>query len=1036
MTVGAIVAKLRVDMTEFRQGLDRANALLEKNRQTSMQAGVALGAISVALLLVGKRATAMASEFESAMRDVNTIVRASEEGLKELSQAVLEMAGRVAQAPDVLARALYNIASSGFSGAEALKVLEAAAVAATAGLTDTATSAEAVTGVLNAYGMSADKATYVADVLFACVERGVLTFSDLAQNIGQVISTAAQANVPLEELSAALATMTRAGIQVPEAVTSINRVILSFVKPTDQAKEAAKVFGIELNATALATKGLGGVIADIAEKLNTTTDDLDAMTEAGLSDAEALALIAQRSGVAIEALAELFPEIRGLRGVLVLASQGGKEFSEDIEAMANAAGASARAFAQQSEALKVQWAKTWAGMQAQIIQWGTDVLPVLKGVGAAITSVLTVTRAIPAPVRMIVTAVAALTAVLAALTSAFIVYNFHMKDAMISAGGLAGAMRGMVGTMAAANVNINLTTVSFAKLGAAAKAAGASVLSSMRGGALGIGIIVVGITMLTQAFVEAQRKGEEFTDSLIDIYERAEKVGVAVRQMDQPGLWDRMMWAQGYLTKNMERILADRARETSSIEEAEKALGGQEARQRKIAEIQAAMAKMRGEQFEQRMKEIDAEEVKLRTDLVAAQMAPAEAQKLAYEWAATARMRAEKDASNEIAEMQIKVLDAQGNTHQARMQQIDLETQAMVEKYRAEGRLEEGMQEAQKYRTALIATAEREAAKQRIEQYGQAAEAILSNWGDLVQGMREGQRLTTAQYVQQLRQMLDMIENINVARKRAGETPLFTTERLDILRRMQAEQVRLIKEQEDAEKRLADLRKEWAAEELAERRRLYAYERSMIDLTFQHKMDLQELMDAEDEGAKAAILREELEALRERREETKLDAQSRMDSLQRERDLVKQLAAEDQMPSDEARAALEEIFQAMQQAQADLRGEEEKLYEVRRAQHKMALDEITERGDLLRDDISKTETVFSGKLKNALNTLETGLLRAISKASLPTGGGPAIAGAVAGGGRTVIINIEGRQVEVEPNVQAILDVAAQAIEREHVRGRG
>ena len=41
-----------------------------------------------------------------------------------------------------------------------------------------------IAAVLNAYGMSADEATAVSDVMFQTVKRGVLTFGELANTIG------------------------------------------------------------------------------------------------------------------------------------------------------------------------------------------------------------------------------------------------------------------------------------------------------------------------------------------------------------------------------------------------------------------------------------------------------------------------------------------------------------------------------------------------------------------------------------------------------------------------------------------------------------------------------------------------------------------------------------------------------------------------------------------------------------------------------------------------------------------------------------
>jgi len=342
-------------------------------RQLGMIAMAAGGAISAAMIIAVRGAT----EFEAEMRNVNSILKASDTALRDLGKSALNLAGKTGQAPAVLARGLYDIASSGFEGAAALKVLEASAVAATAGISDTATASRAITAVLNAYGLSAEKATWVSDILFKTVERGVITFPELAQQIGDVISTAAQAKIPLEEVGAAIATLTRAGVQPAEAVTSLNQVLLSFIRPSDEAKKLAKALGIELSATALASTGLSGVMADLGQALGTTVTELDAATAAGKSEAEVMEEVARNAGTTTERLAELFPNVRALRGALVLAAGGGRAFAGDVTLMANATGAAAAAFEEQSKAFARVWDKLKASLQALAIEVGDTFLPML-----------------------------------------------------------------------------------------------------------------------------------------------------------------------------------------------------------------------------------------------------------------------------------------------------------------------------------------------------------------------------------------------------------------------------------------------------------------------------------------------------------------------------------------------------------------------------------------------------------------------------------------------------------------------------------
>ncbi len=1105
MTVGAIVAQLRLDMTNFREGLQQANSLLEQYSGSALHASAILSGFGAAVAAGLGLAVKASAEFEAQMRNVNSILKESEPSFQALSQAVLSLAGKVGQAPEVLARGLYDIASSGFSGAEGMKVLEASATAATAGLTDTATASKAITAVLNAYGMSADQAGRVSDVLFKTVERGVLTFGELAQNIGDVISTAAQAKVPIEQVGAALATMTRAGIQPAEAVTSLNQMLLSFISPSDQAKVAAGKLGVQLTATNLAAKGLSGVVQEMAGALKLGTGDLDAMQQAGASEAEVMALVAQRSGLATESMAALFPNVRALRGALALASQGGKEFSSEVQAMAQATGASAVAFAEQSKSFQVQWAKTWSGVKAFAVQIGAAFLPVLKVLAEALKSIVQAADSVPAPLRTMLAVVVLLAAGLASLTGAFLLYNAYLKEAVLLSGGMVGAMRQMVASLAAANVEINLSTLSLAQLATGAKATGAALLSSLRGGALGLAVITVGLGVLVRQFTEAERMGQEFSERLTDLDQRAFALKVRLQDIEQPSFWSRLMEWAGYRTQDMDRFLSQLGQYQRKVEEAERAQQSQAARTAKLKQIEQELARFRGEAHAARMKEIDEEAKGLEQDLSEAGMKPAEASVQAARWAAAAKSAAAREATQEITEAEVKLLELQGRNHEARMRQIEAETQAVKDKYLAAGQGEQAEEAARQYRSAALAAYERERrdavlqaeqklagallgqeehvararervhrvrlaqveaeaeaikrqllaageeatqaelarkqylaaksadlavqeAQERARIFAQGAEAIVSAWTTTVEGMRQAGKLQTGEYLAQLSRVLELIRQINVARAATGQSRLFGQEEVRIAQAIFSERQRMQRELTAGEKKLADDRKQWAQEELDQRARRHAYELSLIDLAYQHQRDLARLAGQEDEQSLARIAAQELAALQERRAEEQLSAQERLDSLERERQLILEMAGAGQMPQSAATAALQSTFEEMKQAKEELAAQDRAAFEERRQQHAEALKQIETEQKTLRSQLSETggrivqiaEQVFSG-LEQRLRSLASIKLQPVAVGT---------AGASAGGTRTYNFYLNGRAVGASADINRIADQLADLLEGE------
>lgn len=295
-----------------------------------------------------------AVQFDTRMRNVNSISGLTETQLQGLGKQVLTLSTQLPQSANTLAEGLYDIASSGFQGAAGVTVLTAAAKAATAGLTDTATSAAAIAGVLNAYGKGADQARNVSDSLFQTVNLGVLSFADLAQGIGQVVGTAAAAGVKVDDLGQAIATMTKAGIVPAEAFTSANQLLAQLIQPGEQLAGVFKQLGYESGAAALKSKGLAGVMADIQRV----------------------------TGGDITSLSGLFTDIRSLRGALALTANQGKLYRDVIGSWGAAhkgAGATATALAEQMKAVSAQWQLFKNRIQAAATEAGTRMLPALLG---------------------------------------------------------------------------------------------------------------------------------------------------------------------------------------------------------------------------------------------------------------------------------------------------------------------------------------------------------------------------------------------------------------------------------------------------------------------------------------------------------------------------------------------------------------------------------------------------------------------------------------------------------------------------------
>lgn len=254
--------------------------------------------------------------YEVGLANISTMLdETSMKYMPKYGRELDKMAIKYGEATGTLSKGLYDILSASIDAAEALDVLDVAARAATAGLTDTGKAADILTTIINAYGMSASQAEEISDILFATVKRGKTTFDELANSMGMIVSLSATAGLSIEQVAAALATMTRAGISTDMAVTSLKGILTGFLSPTEQSVVAAKKLGLAMNSTTLSTIGLTGVIRKL-------------------------------KGATAEEVAAIFTNVRALTGIAAL-MQLSTGFMYDLGETTDATGKMMEAFEKQ-----------------------------------------------------------------------------------------------------------------------------------------------------------------------------------------------------------------------------------------------------------------------------------------------------------------------------------------------------------------------------------------------------------------------------------------------------------------------------------------------------------------------------------------------------------------------------------------------------------------------------------------------------------------------------------------------------------------
>lgn len=293
-------------------------------------------------------ATNEAIKFQTAMAEVWSIMNVSRGVAEKLAVDVRAIAVEFGQAPVETARALYQTISAGVTNAaDALFTLRVASKAAVAGLTSTFAAVDALTTVINSYGLAVSDATKISDMMFTAVREGKTTFAELSNTVGTVTALASQAGVKFQELMAAVATLTKGGIRTDLAMTSLRQTIVSIINPGAEASKLAKKLGIDFSAFGLKVEGLVGLLQRVRRAV----------------------------GGNVEAMTTLFPNIRALSGVMSLAGSQSAEFARQLQNMENSSGATEKAFGKMANTARFKLAQAWAKIRDVAITIGRMAMP-------------------------------------------------------------------------------------------------------------------------------------------------------------------------------------------------------------------------------------------------------------------------------------------------------------------------------------------------------------------------------------------------------------------------------------------------------------------------------------------------------------------------------------------------------------------------------------------------------------------------------------------------------------------------------------
>jgi TP901 family phage tail tape measure protein len=241
----------------------------------------------------------VAGNFQQKMAGVNAIVGGSASDMQTLSNAAREAGASTSFSASQAADALGFMAGAGWNVTQSTAALKDTLTLASAGGMDLAQAGDLMTNTVSQFGLAATDSARVANVLAAGASATNTNVSQLGEGMKVVGATANAFGMSLESTTAALGSLSNAGIKGAEGGTALRGIIASLATQSGPAAKALAEIGVS------------------AEEINPATvsvaDAMQLLQERGMTATQAIAIFGRENVSAATYLAAHASSLDGLQ---------------------------------------------------------------------------------------------------------------------------------------------------------------------------------------------------------------------------------------------------------------------------------------------------------------------------------------------------------------------------------------------------------------------------------------------------------------------------------------------------------------------------------------------------------------------------------------------------------------------------------------------------------------------------------------------------------------------------------------------------
>lgn len=379
---------------------------------------VAAGAAPLAAM-IGTAAT-----FEQAMSKVKAITNSSNEDMARLNETAQQLGASTQFSATQAAEAMSYLGMAGWKTDQIIAGMPGMLDLAAASGSDLATVADIVSDDLTAFGMSADQAGHMADVMAAASTNANTNVEMMGMTFKYAGAVAGALGYSLEDVSIATGLMANAGIKADQAGTSLRAIMTRLIDPPKDAADALNTLGISAINADGSVKPFRQTIMELREKFQ------------GLSQSEKAQMASSIAGT------------DAMSGFLAVVNASDSDFNTLANAIDNADGASKQMANTMNDNTKGGAIQLQSAIEGVSIAIGSIFLPTLARIAGVmaqtvgsvanwakehqeLVGVIITTTAAIAGLIMAVLAINVAAAGILYLKNSFLLYKMVVSDANI-----------------------------------------------------------------------------------------------------------------------------------------------------------------------------------------------------------------------------------------------------------------------------------------------------------------------------------------------------------------------------------------------------------------------------------------------------------------------------------------------------------------------------------------------------------------------------------------------------------------------------